>query len=413
MKILYLHQYFNTPAMSGGTRSFEMARRLVEWGHEVHMITSERAGLLSPGQKWHKTEEAGIHVYWTSIPYSNKLSYSQRIKAFFSFSWRAARKAVEIGGDIVFATSTPLTIALPGVYASKRLKIPMVFEVRDLWPEVPIALGALKNPLTKYSARWLEQFAYKNSSRIIALAPGMKEHIVGKGYPAEKITVIPNGCDMELFDVRKTAREAVRNKYDWLRDRPLVVYAGTLGMVNGVGFLVELAEATNCISPDIRFVVIGSGREEDIIRKYAEDKKVLDKNFFMLGRIPKAELPNWLSAATVCAILYNGPEIVWRDSVPNKFFDCIAAKKPFISNIRGWSQATGEKAGAGLILDMNNIQEAAKQLYDSLGDTKWLENASQAAKGLAKEFDREKLAKNLEAVLLEACTQKSTTWRTR
>lgn len=412
MKILYLHQYFNTPAMSGGTRSFEMARRLVEWGHEVHMITSERSGLLSPGQKWHRTEEAGIHVHWTPILYSNKLSYSQRIKAFFSFSWRAAKKAVEIGGDVVFATSTPLTIALPGVYASKRLKIPMVFEVRDLWPEVPIALGALKNPLTKYLARRLEQFAYEHSSRIIALAPGMKEHIVGKGYPAEKITVIPNGCDVELFDVPKAAGEAVRNKYEWLRDRPLVVYAGTLGMVNGVGYLVELAEATKCISPDIRFVVIGSGREEEIIRKYAEDKNVLDKNFFMLGRIPKEEIAKWLSAATItCSLIIDRKEN-WENAVTNKFFDSLAAGKPIANNHPGWQTKLALKNDCGILLS-RNITEAAKQLCDSLGDTKWLENASQAAKGLAKEFDREKLAKNLEEILLEASTQKSTTWGTR
>lgn len=144
MKILYLHQYFTTPSMAGGTRSYEMARRLVAWGHEVHMITTDREGIFDPKQKWYETDEAGIHVHWTPIPYSNKMSYGQRIKAFFAFSWRAARKAAKIGGDVVFATSTPLTIAIPGVYASKRLKIPMVFEVRDLWPELPIAIGSSK-----------------------------------------------------------------------------------------------------------------------------------------------------------------------------------------------------------------------------------------------------------------------------
>lgn len=107
MKILYLHQYFTTPSMAGGTRSYEMARRLVSWGHEVHMITTDREGRFDPKQKWHETEEAGIHVHWTPIPYSNRMSYGQRLKAFFAFSWRAARKATEVGGDIVFATSTP------------------------------------------------------------------------------------------------------------------------------------------------------------------------------------------------------------------------------------------------------------------------------------------------------------------
>ncbi len=402
MKILYLHQYFTTPSMAGGTRSYEMARRLVAWGHEVHMITTDREGRFDPKQKWHETEEAGIHVHWTPIPYSNRMSYGQRLKAFFAFSWRAARKAAEIGGDIVFATSTPLTIALPGVYASKRLKIPMVFEVRDLWPEVPIALGALKNPLTKSAARWLERFAYRNSSHIVALAPGMKEHIIGKGFPSEKITVIPNGADVELFSVPEETGKVLRQQFEWLGDRPLVVYAGTLGMVNGVGLLVDLAEAVSTVSPDVLFVIIGSGKEEDDIREYAAKKKVIGRNFFMLGKISKAKIPEWLSAATACAVFYNGPEIVWRDSVPNKFFDCLAAKKPFISNIRGWSQAIGEETEAGIILNMNDPQNAAGSLVDFLLNDHRLKKACRNAENLAKkQFNRTLLAEKLDYILKE------------
>lgn len=407
MKILYLHQYFNTPSMSGGTRSYEMARRLVAWGHEVHMITTDREGRFDPKQKWHQTDEAGIHVHWTPIPYNNKMSYSQRIKAFFAFSWRAARKAAEIGGNIVFATSTPLTIAIPGVYASKRLKIPMVFEVRDLWPEVPIALGALKNPLTKSAARWLERFAYRNSSHIVALAPGMKDHIINRGYPDEKVTVIPNGADVDLFSVPKETGKDLRKQYEWLQERPLVVFTGTLGMVNGVGLLVDLAEATSILSPDVRFAVIGSGREEDAIKEYAKSKKVLGHNFFMLGRIPKDKIPEWLSAATACAVFYNGPEIVWRDSVPNKFFDCLAAKKPFISNIRGWSQVIGEEKGAGIIIDMSCPKKAGKFLAEFLHDKQRLHEASHNAETLAeKQFNRTLLADKLNSIIKEASFNK-------
>lgn len=407
MKILYLHQYFTTPSMAGGTRSYEMARRLVAWGHEVHMITTDREGRYDPKQKWYETEEAGIHVHWTPIPYSNKMSYSQRIKAFFSFSWRAAKKAAEIGGNIVFATSTPLTIAIPGVYASKRLKIPMVFEVRDLWPEVPIALGALKNPLTKSAARWLERFAYRNSSHIVALAPGMKEHIIGKGFPSEKITVIPNGADVELFSVPEETGEALRRQVEWLGDRPLVVYAGTLGRVNGVGLLVDLAEAVSTISPDVLFAIIGSGKEEDDIREYAVKKKVLGRNFFMLGEISKAKIPEWLSAATACAVFYNGPEIVWRDSVPNKFFDCLAASKPFISNIRGWSQAIGEETESGIVLNMNDPQNAAESLVVFLRNDQRLQEACRNAENLAKkQFNRTLLAEKLDYILKEVSLSK-------
>ena len=145
MRIIYLHQYFNTPNMSGGTRSYEMARRLVDRGHEVHMVTSSRDGKPSGrhARGWTETVEAGIQVHWCSVPYSNHMSSRRRLGAFAKFSRLAARKATALRGDVVFATSTPLTIALPAVYAARRRSIPMVFEVRDLWPEMPIAVGAL------------------------------------------------------------------------------------------------------------------------------------------------------------------------------------------------------------------------------------------------------------------------------
>jgi thioesterase domain-containing protein len=112
MKITYLHQYFNTPSMSGGTRSYEMAKRLVAKGHEVNMITSWRE---DDGRKgWFETEEAGIRVHWLPVPYSNKMGFRERINAFIRFAFGAARKAASLPADLVFATSTPLTIALSG-----------------------------------------------------------------------------------------------------------------------------------------------------------------------------------------------------------------------------------------------------------------------------------------------------------
>src|SRR5690625_3260213 len=155
MKIIYLHQYFNTPEMSGGTRSYEMARRLVTAGHEVHMITSWRDPDRAD-ENWFETVEAGVNVHWLPVPYSNHMSYGERIKAFSRFAHQAGTKAKELQGDVIFATSTPLTIAIPAISASKKHKVPMVFEVRDLWPELPIAIGALNNPILKWAAKRLE-----------------------------------------------------------------------------------------------------------------------------------------------------------------------------------------------------------------------------------------------------------------
>src|SRR5690606_349402 len=123
MKIVYLHQYFNTLEMSGGTRSYEMARRLVAAGHEVHMVTSWRND-DSRSTSWFTTEESGIQVHWLPVPYSNHMSYRERISAFASFAFRSMTKAKELGGEVIFATSTPLTIAIPAVFAARHKKIP-------------------------------------------------------------------------------------------------------------------------------------------------------------------------------------------------------------------------------------------------------------------------------------------------
>jgi hypothetical protein len=128
MKIIYLHQYFNTPAMRGSTRSYELARRLVRMGNEVHMVTSERQP-DGTARGWRETDESGIHVHWLPVPYSQKMSYPDRMRAFGSFAVSSAQRAAQLGGDVVFATSTPLTIAVPGIAASRWNRRPMVFGI--------------------------------------------------------------------------------------------------------------------------------------------------------------------------------------------------------------------------------------------------------------------------------------------
>ena len=402
MRIVYLHQYFNTPEMAGGTRSYEMARRLVGSGHQVDMVTTYRQDDYQGDGGWFESEEAGIRVHWLPVPYSNQLSYRKRISAFMKFAFKAAARAAAIKSDLVFATSTPLTIALPAVYAARKQKIPMVFEVRDLWPELPIAVGALKNPLLKWAARWLERFAYFNSERIIALSPGMKEGILKTGYPAEKVEIIPNSCDMYLFQVDSELKEELRWKYQWLQDRPLVIYTGTLGIINGVDYLARLAGTVWQHNQDIRFVVIGDGKEKDRVVAEATKERILEKNFFMLPKIAKNEIAVWLTAADLATSLFVDLEAMWANSA-NKFFDSLAAGTPVAINYGGWQKEMLEESGAGLVLDPEDVSASARLLVGKIGDQKWLTAAGQAAERLARErFDRDKLAKQFEAVLLKA-----------
>lgn len=397
MRVIYLHQYFVTPDMAGGTRSFEMARRLVNAGHEVHVVTTWSKPTEKRG--WYETVESGINVHWLPVPYSNALSYRDRIIAFMRFAFSSANKAASLNGDVIFATSTPLTIALPGIYASLWKRIPMVFEVRDLWPEIPIAIGVLRDPVSKGFARFLEWLAYHCSAHVVALSPGMAEGVIRRGIPESRVTVIPNSCDLELFDVPATYGDEFRAKHEWLGERPLVVYTGTLGFINGVEYFARLAKRVSEFDPEIRFLMVGEGKEERKVKETAESLEVLNRNFFMIPQIPKREMPYVLSAADVTTSFVINLKELWPNSA-NKFFDSLAAGKPIAINHEGWQADIIRRTGAGLVLDPVDIDKSAEFLFQAIKNKDWLKKAGMAARKLARdEFSRDELAQKLENVL--------------
>ncbi|MHB8901250.1 MAG: glycosyltransferase family 4 protein [Thermoguttaceae bacterium] len=403
MRIVYLHQHFATPDMAGSTRSYEMARRLVAGGHEVEMVTADPKAQT---RGWKTTIEAGIRVHWCSVAYSNHMSFGRRIRSFLDFSWRAACKAASLPCDVVFASSTPLTIALPAAYAGWRRRTPMVFEVRDLWPATPVAVEALKSPCAIAMAKGLERFAYARASHVVALSPDMKEGVVSTGYPAECVSVIPNSCDLALFGVPQETGERFREQYEWLGDRPLVVYTGALGLVNGVDYLARLASAVARVDTEVRFLVIGEGRQREQVRRVAQELKVLDRNFFMLDSVPKKAMPAILSAADMATSTVIDRPPLWANSA-NKVFDALAAGRPIAINHEGWLADMIRQSGCGLVLPVDDVRAAASELVATLSDRFRLEQAGEAARLVARQrFDREMLARKLEAVILAVGEQR-------
>ncbi len=386
--------------MSGGTRSYEMARRLASHGHEVHMITSWRKPTDRKG--WFEQQLDGIHVHWLPVPYSSHMSFRERLQAFSHFALHAGNRAISLGGDVIFATSTPLTIAIPGVLAKWRLRVPMVFEVRDLWPELPIAIGELHNPFLKAAARLLEKYAYRNSACIVALSEGMADGIVSSGYPREQVHVIPNGSDLVLFCPVNGAGKAFRSKIPNVEGKPLITYAGALGTVNGVGYLTDIAAAALKIAPELRFAVVGKGKEYKFIRQRAKALGVLGLTFFMFPSVPKNEMPYVLAGSDVAISLFIDLEPMWANSA-NKFFDALAACKPVAINYGGWQAKVLEQSGAGIRLPANDPMLAARMLADWTTARASLQKAGIAARRLAEEcYDRDKLSTKMETVLLTA-----------
>ena len=395
MRITYLHQYFNTPAMSGGTRSYEMARRLVDMGHEVDLITTRRDGISVDG--WQVTNEAGIRVHWISIPYSNRMGYGLRILAFFKFAIFAARRAASIQSDLIFATSTPLTIALPAVWASWCRNVPMVLEVRDLWPKVPIALGALSNPLVRYAAIFLERFAYRQSAAVVALSPDMRDGVTQVGYPAGKVTVIPNACDLDLFYPDPVVGAEYRRKHDIPQHRTLMVYAGTLGLVNGVGYVVKLAAAMK-LDPRAYFLIVGDGGEAGLINEMAQTSGCLGVNLKILSTVPKKEISAVFAAADI-SISTVIPVPALEANSANKVFDGMAAGCCIAINHGGWLATLLNETKAGMVLPQD-IPAAALELTRWLDNPALISSARVHARELAEQrFSRDTLAFELNSLL--------------
>lgn len=397
MKIIYLHQYFKTPEMAGGTRSYEMAKRLVASGHEVHVVTSWVKD--TNHTDWFEENIDGIKVHWFPNPYNNKMSFKQRIQAFFKFAYAAKQKVSQIPADVIFATSTPLTIAIPAILGARKQKIAMVFEVRDLWPEVPIAMGILNKPYQIFLAKKLEKWAYNNSSHIVALSPGMKQGVVDTGYPADKVSVIPNSSDNDLFEVNEEDFERFKLDNSWLPKGKVIIYTGTFGMVNDVGVAVDLAIELKKRQSNIRILLIGDGLEYDKIYQRALNEGVLNNQLYIKKQVPKNEIPYFLKYAAMASSFAIDLPAIQANSA-NKFFDALAASKPILINYGGWQKDILEENKCGVISWRKTTSQTVDELETFLNDELNYNNACRNAKKLAlNDFSRDNLARDLEEIL--------------
>lgn len=406
VRVFYLHQYFVARSGTAGWRSYEFSRYLVRKGHAVTVVSgcSEWSGLTLPaGQKRTVLSVDGIEVRLLGVPYSQRMSMRRRLGAFAGFMLGACRESGRVPRpDVVFATSTPLTIAVPGMWAAARWRCPFVFEVRDLWPAAPIELGVLKNPLLIAAARALERLAYRRAAHVVALSPGMKDGIVAAGVPAEKVTVIPNASDVELFRVPPVVGAKFRAEQGDLGRRPWLVYTGTFGRVNRVDWAVRLAEHVARLAPEVAFVFYGSGSERERTAALARERGLLERTVFFRDPLPRAELPKVLSAATVLSSFAQDLPVM-RTNSANKFFDAFAAGKPVVINYGGWQAEILEREGAGLALPHADLEGAAQRLVAALRDPDWLARAGAASARLGDtEFNRARLAAKLEEVLQRA-----------
>lgn len=353
MHILYIHQYFKIPSEPGGTRSYWVAKRFIEEGHKVTMLTTSSS---IQEKIVHKTID-GIEVIYLKVPYNQNMSIMARVKSFFNFMIKSTRLALKVKNvDLALATSTPLTVGFPTLVLKKLRKIPFIFEVRDLWPEVPIQMGGLDNKLLQKLAVSFEKSIYKNAKHIVALSPGMAAGVL-KYEPKEKVSMIPNMAKIDAFWPREK-NEQFQTELGLRTDSFKLIHFGALGIANGAMSIIRGAEELK-EDTSIEFIFIGGGSTEEELKTYCQQHQLKQVHF--LGRFPMKETSEIVNLCDVSMVSFKDLPILYTNS-PNKLFDSLSAGKPIIVNSAGWTKDMVEKHNCGFYVNPNVAQELVDKI---------------------------------------------------
>jgi len=352
----------------------------------------------------HKTTKidiAGIPCVVIPIPHETGMPLWKRAKGYIRYNLAALREITKNPADVVYASSAPLTIAIPGIWAKMWHRIPMVFEVRDLWPEMPIAMGALRNPLLKVLGHALEWVAYHAANHVVALSPGMAQGVIARGISPNHVTVIPNFCDIDLFGVSPSNGLSIRRKLNLDANQPLIVYTGSFGLIIDLDYLVDMAAQMSTILPEARILLVGDGVKKNAVIAKAQANGTLNRNFQLWDAVPKSEVSKILAAATVATSVVIPLKEAWKNSA-NKFFDALASGTPIAINYGDWQADLLRETGAGVVLPPDNPAAGAELLAEFLSDAERVKASGEAARKLAQErFSRDAMAKKVESLLLK------------
>lgn len=381
MKILYLHQYFKFPDEQGGTRSYDLATSFVNKGYTVVVVTSTSSVQYKIAKRWHVEQREGLEIYRIYLPYGNHLSYLQRTLVFIKFLWFSTFKLLALKGDLLLATSTPLTIGVPALFKKWFGGTPFIFEVRDVWPEAVIAIGAIKNKLVQSLLYRLERLIYNNAAAIVPLSTDMKNSIINR-YPNlqnKAKVVIENIAEITRFQNASDTKIFLDREVGFV-PRFSILYAGTFGRVNGVEYVIRLAKETLKFDDKLIYILIGSGSEKEEIVKLAKSEGLLNRNVFIFAPVTKRELPAWYKVANMgSSFVVDVPEL-WANSA-NKFFDTLAARKPVLINHGGWQADRIREDNIGYVLPQIVTPEVAKQFVEySLEEEKYQNQCERALK---------------------------------
>lgn len=348
MKVLYLHQYFSFPFGSQPGRSYVFAAQLAAAGCNVTICTGfglgSDSGIDTPFRLGVRSVRLGrIRVLQFNIGYSNSMNFGERYSSFIAYAVATLILGVARRWDLIISSSTPLTVVIPLIVCKIVRRVRCVFEVRDRWPEVPLAFGVISKGAARIGD-WLERLAVKLAETVIVLAPRTAAGYRRLGCELEKVFLIPNGCDLSISIEREGGLSLERIKKDALK----IIYFGTLGKANNLNFVLRVAKICRRQNSSISFFIIGEGKmKEELVRRVREEEISL---MMFFDSVPRTRLRDVLRSSDLAVHCLENNWIFSEGASPNKIFEALAAGLPVISNCQGWIGRRLAEGGAGIVL---------------------------------------------------------------
>ncbi len=378
LRILYLHQYYFKPEEGGPIRSSYLAQAMAAAGHEVLMLSTHN------GSGVKEEAEANYRVIRLPIAYHNTFSTYQRLRAWWAYQSHCRAIVPSLGPfDLVYASSTPLSVGILALLLQKDLSLPYIFEVRDAWPEVPLRAGYLKFPGLGHLLKHLAARIYRNALGVVALAPPVQEWLQKK-YQVSNVHYCPNLSDVDYYpraDLPETA--------------PLqLVYAGSLGRSSGFPELLEWADYIQHHQLPITIHVAGEGHYKEQVAALAQQNTHLQYH----GHLQRAELRNLFHRCHYGLVWFerkNGYD--WNS--PNKFFDYLAAGLPVICTTEAWYSTMASAQGAGILAKEGSLEKLSHELLQE--GPRYLERSGAATNLARSHFHKEHHSASLVAFLEE------------
>jgi glycosyltransferase involved in cell wall biosynthesis len=407
LRILYLSQYFPPEVGATQTRAHEMARYLAARGHQVTMLTevpNHPSGIIPPeyrGKLWERAPLDGIDVVRLWVWAAPEKGFLTRMRFYLSYMCMAILAGLVLGlrpgrrYDVVYATSPPLFVGLAGAAIALLIRARFVFEVRDLWPESAVALGELNNPRAVRLAASMARVCYRRARRVVAVTQGIVEGLRAAGVPRGKISLIPNGANVEQFHPAPAAAAALRARLG-LDGKFVVLYAGIHGLAQGMESLVETARRLRDHA-DIVFVFVGAGPKKAAVERLKAEHGL--DNLLLLPEQPRAAMPAYLSLAGAALVPLRAAPL-FEGALPSKMFEAMACGAPVLLSARGEAAAVLAAAGAGRAVPPEDPAALAAAILDLKAQP--AEAAAMGQRGrafVARQYSRREQARRLERLL--------------